>query len=309
MGLADRKAIAPVYVPMNNRRAIAPIYVAMDKLIDSIESLRKPIEAMKNSKGAAKFPSVELKQLLLSGEESAYNVRSYPLDTARTNESTGISGDTITARTDGDIAGCSVRLNRIAEDSIPLDFFNPITTQFVDIFLTTSAQSGKTLRLFIGREASAQTLPGTTVITAKQNIYTLSTDKDTHFTGALVQYAKADEDLAGLVSNKLRFTSIAVEADQNLDFWLIFWSKDTKDDTNLDLDAFRGAIEFDLSTYGIRPGGAGQYYLSLEDVNLDYDDEDGTKEIHMSLYNADATAKNAGATGETKFTFTYELRA
>jgi len=48
--------------------------------------------------------------------------------------------------------------------------------------------------------------------------------------------------------------------------------------------------------------------MSLEDVNIDYQDQDATKELHVSLFNADATSKIAGVTGEVKLIFTYEIR-
>ncbi|GAI23821.1 unnamed protein product, partial [marine sediment metagenome] len=133
-------------------------------------------------------------------------------------------------------------------------------------------------------------------------------DKDTNFILALTTGNKEDANLAGLLSNKIRILDIAIQADQNLDLWLMFWRKDTFNNIDLDVDAFIGMVQLDLATFGKQVGGAGQYYMSIEDVNLDYEDEDESNELHVSLYNADAAAKNAGATGEISVFVKYELR-
>jgi len=140
-------------------------------------------------------------------------------------------------------------------------------------------------------------------------IYTLKSDKDTHFAGALTTGNKEDENLSGLLTSKIRITNIAIQAKQNLDFYLFFWRKDTFENTDLDMDAFIAAVQLDLSSFGRQVGGAGQYYMSLESVDLDYEDEDDTRELHVSLYNNDAIAKNAGAAGQVACSFKYELRA
>lgn len=138
--------------------------------------------------------------------------------------------------------------------------------------------------------------------------YSKTTDKDTHFTGALTQGNKEDENITGLFGNKITINSIAIMAKQRLDFYLYFWNQDDFSNTDLDLDDFSGIIHCDLITHARRVGGANQYYLSLEDLGLDYEDEDLSKELHVSLYNASATAKIAGANGQVAVQIKYELR-
>lgn len=240
-----------------------------------------------------------------------YNVLTYKLDAARVapGKKEEIPGDTITAYTDGTLVGCFIRMDSPANDPIPLNEFNPYyyPAKFKKFWLTTTAQAGKYLRLHIGREAGAEAAVQITATAPKRVFYEILSDKDTNFTSALTTGNKEDENITGLLGDKVNISGITIEADQALDFWIMFWKKDTFDDPNLDLDSFIGAIELDLSTYGQQVGGAGQYYMSLEDVLLDYEDGDGTKELHVSLYNADAIAKNAGATGEVKVVFRYEL--
>ena len=140
----------------------------------------------------------------------------------------------------------------------------------------------------------------------------IRSDKDVNFTGGIVQNAKEDENLTGLASNKIMIKAVRIEADQALDFVVIFWSKDTFDDTNLDDDTFIDFVRFQLDgTAGldfIQPGGAGQFYGSKTGLNIPYRDDDLTKELHVSLLNLSSTAKDAGAGGEVIIEVDYELR-
>ncbi|GAI56973.1 unnamed protein product, partial [marine sediment metagenome] len=200
-----------------------------------------------------------------------YNIRTYPLDEARAEPGVevDIPGDNITAYTDGTLAGCYIRIDSATNDAIPLNEFNPIRypAKFEKFYLETTAQSGKYLRLHIGREAGAEAAVQITAIAAKPAFYTLKSDKDDHFTGALTTGNKEDVNLVGLLGNKVIITNIAIQADQNLDLYLMFWRKDTFENSDLDVDTFIGAVQLDLSTFGHQVGGAGQYYMSLERVD------------------------------------------
>ena len=262
-----------------------------------------------NSPPFKRLPAFEEKQALESLQLRPYEVKEYALDTARTDELVVIDGDFVIAFTDGDLAGCSVKLHSEQNDSIAFSNFNPVRSTFYKFYLTTTAQAGKKLRLFIGREAAAETQPGTTTITTVQGFVVIETDKDTHFTGALAQYAKEDENLAGLLSDNIRITGIGILSDQQLKYKAILWYKDGFEDADLDLDEFCGEIELDIPTYGFQVGGAGTWYMDIRNLHLDYIDSDATKELHISLINMSTTAKNAGATGEVKLFITYEVRA
>lgn len=135
---------------------------------------------------------------------------------------------------------------------------------------------------------------------------TLRSDKDTHFTGQIVQNAQETENLTGLAWSKVRITGIMLQADQQLNFRVILWSKDTFDDTDLDADAFIAEVQVPLVTAGFQVAGANQWYLDIRGVEIPYQDEDSTNEVHISLQNLSATAKNAGATGEVVVELAYE---
>lgn len=242
-----------------------------------------------------------------------YNVRKFELDTAKTTadpEEVDLPGDALTFYTNGDKSGIQFALDSPTNDWITVgEFGNPYSypATFERFYLAWTAQAGRYLRVHIGREAGAAAAVEITASTPKRFFYRISSDKDSHFTGALAQYAKEDENLENLLANKIRIVGLNLEAKQQLHFWIILWSKDTFDNTDLDEDTFVAAVECDLPSYGIQPGSSGQYYISLEDVNIDYEDEDETKELHVSLYNADSTSKSSGASGEIRLEFIYEL--
>jgi hypothetical protein len=134
--------------------------------------------------------------------------------------------------------------------------------------------------------------------------YAVRTDKDTHFTGAIAQNAKEDENISlpvaleGMNGNaRGLIRTIMLQSDQNLAWELAFWSGDGFDSTDVDLDTFISRWTFAVAD-GIRYGGAGQYYYYIEGLALPYVDDDNSGELHLSLVNRSATGKNAGGTGE-----------
>jgi|GEM_PF-3547506 len=303
LALAGGKAKAATKTPEEGYEAILAdtyyIKTAIEKLADKIDSL---VEVL--TPAPPKHPDLP-----------GYNVYTFYLDEEHTQANAvevNIPGDSMTFYTNGTYEGINIRFDSKMNDAVPIaEFGNPYTYPhhggWEKFYIENTAQSGKYLRIHIGREAGAEAAVQITAAAPKVVFYDIASDKDTHFTGALNQYAKEDENLTNLLGNKIRITGITIEADQALDFWVMFWNSDSFDNTDLDLSTFIGMVELDLSTYGQQVGGSGQYYLSLEKVDLDYEDDDGTQELHCSLYNASATAKNAGATGEVKLTFRYQL--
>ena len=218
-------------------------------------------------------------------------------------------GDYLQAWTNGVYAGIGVRFNNIKNPIIYFDRHNPIKRlPFWKLFLTYPAQSGRVLDLFIGRQGLAETDSPSNIVTAVQPFYTLRTDKDSHFTGAIAQNATEEENLTGLNTNKVRITSVAIQSDQQLDYRVILFNSDTFADTDLDADRYFADVELDLPSYGFRIAGAGQYYMVVNGLSIDYEDLDASKELHVALQNLSATGKNAGATGEVVVLFGYEER-
>lgn len=89
------------------------------------------------------------------GQLPPYNIRAIPLDTAQTDLRVSFPGNSLSVSTDGSLSGITITFDSIVSDAIPLarfkDFyFYPIA--FSDIYVTFTAQSSKTLYLFIGRD-------------------------------------------------------------------------------------------------------------------------------------------------------------
>lgn len=253
---------------------------------------------------------VEMRKQIESGGWVPYNTKTFKLDVARTDEKVVIEGDFIHAWTDGVLDGIGVRIGRVQNDLLYFKRRNPVSGfNFWEFYLTNTAQAGKTLDLMIGREASAQAQTTEVTVTTSQRFDAIRTDKDTHFTGALIQNAKEDKNLVGLLTNKLRITGITILSDQRLNYKLLFWYTDGFENADLDLDMFCGEIELDLTAYGIQVGGAGKWYLDVRNLHLDYQDIDLSNELHVSLFNNCPVAKIAGAAGEVVVIITLEERA
>lgn len=279
-------------------------------MIVNTEAMRTLAKAM-GKPGALALPSmVEMRKRIESGQWVPYNIKTFKLDTARDNEKVPIQGDFVHAWTDGSLEGVGVRLGKEDNDLVYFKRRNPVSGfPFWNLYLTHGTQAGKTLDLMIGREASAQALTAEVTISSEQYFYTLRTDKDLQFTGAIAQNAKADENLTGLLGNKVRITGVSLQAKENLSFRVIFWKTDGFDDTDLDLDRFCGEVTLDIPANGYQIGAANQYYLDMRGLDLDYEDEDGTNELHISLMCLTAAGKTAGVPGEVVLEVYYEVRA
>ena len=141
-----------------------------------------------------------------------------------------------------------------------------------------------------------------TAVSKAEKVEIYSTDKDVHFTGAIVTNAQETENITGLLSNRYMVRGVNIQSDQPLYFRLIFWGSDTFDDTDLDVDTFLDFVDLDMTGGGaaFRIAGANQYYLNSGDLQIVYEDYDITRELHISLQNLSAVAKNAGTTGEVQ---------
>ena len=139
-------------------------------------------------------------------------------------------------------------------------------------------------------------------------IYTVSSDKDLHFTEELTKNAVERENITGLRSNRIRVSKISIQADQQLLFEILLYGTDLFEEVDLDEDRFIASVEFNLPKYGFQQT-TDQWRLDIENLNIDYLDVDKTKEIHAVLRNLSPTTKNAGVAGEVKLEFLCESRA
>lgn len=75
-------------------------------------------------------------------------------------------------------------------------------------------------------------------------------DADIHFTKELAKNESEQENISGLVSNKIIIRNVAINSVQALHFRLEFYSKDSFTDSDLNEDTFIGAVDLDLTKYG-----------------------------------------------------------
>lgn len=152
-------------------------------------------------------------------------------------------------------------------------------------------------------------VPNTISINRSEELFTISTDKDTHFTEEITLNNHETENLTGLISNKIYIRGINIQSKQPLKYQFIVWDKDTFSDTNINKDTYKEATELDMtSSPAFRIASAGQYYHNLSKLGVVYEDKDETYELHCSLQNFSTTAKNAGATGEVQIDIKYSPR-
>ena len=82
-----------------------------------------------------------------------YNVMAIPMDTAAVDKELDIPGIGLAANTDGTLSDVSIKFDSVTYDAIPLIMFkNFHFYPFNKFYVTFTAQAGKTLYLFIGRE-------------------------------------------------------------------------------------------------------------------------------------------------------------
>jgi len=84
-----------------------------------------------------------------------YNVRAIPMDAAVTDKEIELPGNSLSVSTDGSLSGATIRFDSAVNDIIPLDRFKDFYFYpggFSKIYVTFTAQAGKTLYLFVGRE-------------------------------------------------------------------------------------------------------------------------------------------------------------
>lgn len=149
---------------------------------------------------------------------------------------------------------------------------------------------------------------GKSNISKPERITLFSTNKDTHFTGALAMNAKEDESITGLLANSIMIRGVNAQSIQNLKYRLIFWGSSEFDnaDTNIDSYVSDVVLDFTDTLSAFRIAGAGQYYLDVGGLEIPLNTANLT--LYCSLQNLSATSKLAGSTGAVQFDIKYGLR-
>lgn len=200
---------------------------------------------------------------------------------------------------------CYARLNEKNFDKLDLRKYSRFQGTLWRFFITNSAGTGNIDLLlcrglaFLATEREEEKLVP---------FFTIRSDKDSHFTGAIDTNDTEEENLTGLISGKIKITSVVILSDQQLDYRVIFYSTDAFADTDLDVDSLIDEVELDLLSYGWRVSNTGKYCMVVTGLDIDYIDDDGSDELHVALQNLSSTSKTAGGDGEVILRFIYEER-
>ena len=126
-------------------------------LVANLEAIKELGDLTRIGLGPEKILDlVEQRKQAESGQWTPYAIKSFSLTAARTDELVTVEGDFLHAYTDGAYTGIGVRFNHQQNDLVYFERHNPIYgPRFWKLFLTNTAQAGKTLDLMIGRESSA----------------------------------------------------------------------------------------------------------------------------------------------------------
>ena len=203
------------------------------------------------------------------------------------------------------------RLNSYGQHSIGAAFlFQLPYVTYREIEIECTEETEISIFACTNPEATLGNLNVITDIRASERIYILETDKDTHFAGSIVQYDHETENIEGLSDDRVFIRGVNIQSDQPLKYRLIFWRKDTFADTDLDVDSYIDDVILDMSDIDntFRINNTGQYYLNVSNLNILYEDEDDTQELHCSLQNLSPTSKAAGASGEVQLDIKYAPR-
>ena len=181
---------------LNKLRDIIPSDMPLENRISLLMALQlKQNELLEKS---LEQPKIELLP------QPPYNTRKYALDSARTGEEVPLLGQFIAAYSDGSLDNCYITIEDKDADPIYLSETNPITFPlgFTKFWLTTDAQSGKYLRLLIGRKLGVEDLIWASVFTSgKMRLVTASGDDITDDTADAVKaLLVAGSDLIGKVA-------------------------------------------------------------------------------------------------------------
>lgn len=257
------------------------------------------------------------KEALQAAKPLIYKVITLDMATARSlalgNWEFPYPADQIIIINRGASVACQIRINEDIYEPLDLRDFKELRGLIWRFFITNAAGVGSIdLVLMKGGHIIGVPLSGEEVGGGAGGgvppVYTLRTTSTVEFIAAILTNATDEANIAGLVANKVRITGVSILSDQQLDYRLIFFGGDTFANADPDVDAFRNEVELNLPGFGFQIGGAGLWYMSVNGLEMDYQDNDGTSELHAALQNLSAAAKIAGVGGEVVVIFTYEER-
>ncbi len=309
----ERRVVPVTPVVSNPSQVVAVIDPRVDQLLarmaEQNQLITRMVENFQKLISSVTVPQMPSKDDLVAGTVHPIIIQEYALDTARTNEElNSIQGNIILAVTDGDLAGIAVRLNERQSALNYFDEHNPIEAPFFKLFLTSNAQSGKTLKLIIGANGLVNLHESPLSVTTKQKFRIISSDSDVDFIASLAQYQGITAALLGLATNKVRITGISALSSQPLHYRLVLISGSTPSSgggllpasgvssvIDFDTPCVIGSIDLDIATAGYQRDGVWFYFMDLQDLDIDYVCQNEDYQLTVYLQNLSVTAKKNGA--------------
>ena len=180
--------------------------------------------------------------------------------------------------------------------------------QFQELTITTTETTNLLCYACTNPKHAYEMASEATVSIGREERNQAKSDKDSHFTGAIIQNAIEEENITGLSADEITITGISIIADEALSYRVWLFETDDFQETDLDNDEFVEFVDLDLSANGARIGATGAYYYAQTNIAIDYEDLDATNELHIALQNLSVAAKTAGATGEVVIKISYTPR-
>lgn len=143
-----------------------------------------------------------------------------------------------------------------------------------------------------------------------EKIQVIKSIEASEFSEAIVTYDQEFENMRGindegLIANRIRIRGVNIYSVQPLYYHLIFWGKRIFAGTHID-DVYLDLHMRKPPTFRI--ANTGRYYYASTRLDIPYEDDDGTYELHVGLQNLDAVNKLADAPGAVLIYVLYSPR-
>ena len=142
---------------------------------------------------------------------------------------------------------------------------------------------------------------------SQKTVTWIRTDKDTHFTSAIVQLAIDTEQVSDVLPNdEVLIHEIVCLCDEAIDYILYIYENSGYNTADADTDATIGEVAFDLATIGEQISSTGLYRLTVRlEQPIHIKNTDKSNDLFLGL-SPRSGAKTVGASGEIVFKFAVE---
>lgn len=153
-------------------------------------------------------------------------------------------------------------------------------------------------------------LGGALLPAARNRSEYVRSDKDVDFIGAAALNNQVTANLAGLSRNFGMVESVTLLAQQNLDWEIVFWTRNTFSNADMDLDRFLDSVVFNAADgMTIANGVPATFRYAVSGLGIAYQDQDVTNTLHVGLIPRNGAKLAAGAGGFVVLLFGFRADA